>query len=258
MSIREFFREYDAFVPRGDGDARDLLRLDVRRHAIIADNLDVIEGKRVLDIASHDGRMSFAALEAGAEHVLGVEGRPELVEAATRHLTGYGIAPERFQFRVGDAHEALADFQRGQFDTIFCLGFLHHTPHHVRLLREFRRLGAEHLILDTPIKLDKKLIVEFTLEDTSNTLMAIGNRPAAWAGLMSRPLLEALIGEAGYDLRYFDWPGLIRRLDRPGPRITQSKYADGRRVTVRCQRQDAGDAFVLANPPPSWRILDSS
>lgn len=88
--------------------------------------------------------------------------------------------------------------------------------------------------------------------------MAIGNRPAAWAGLMSRPLLEALIGEAGYDLRYFDWPGLIRRLDRPGPRITQSKYADGRRVTVRCQRQDAGDAFVLANPPPSWRILDSS
>lgn len=155
MSIREFFREYDAFVPRGDGDARDLLRLDVRRHAIIADNLDVIEGKRVLDIASHDGRMSFAALEAGAEHVLGVEGRPELVEAATRHLTGYGIAPERFQFRVGDAHEALADFQRGQFDTIFCLGFLHHTPHHVRLLREFRHLGAEHLILDTPIKLDK-------------------------------------------------------------------------------------------------------
>ena len=57
-------------------------RLNSRYEAIIAKNADRLAGKRVLDIASHDGRWTFAALSAGAAHVTGAEPRRELIDNA--------------------------------------------------------------------------------------------------------------------------------------------------------------------------------
>src|SRR3990170_6442773 len=37
-------------------------RLNLRHEAIFGENQDIFEGRRVLDIASHDGRWSFASL----------------------------------------------------------------------------------------------------------------------------------------------------------------------------------------------------
>src|SRR5262249_22037325 len=65
-------------------------RLNLRHQAMFGDNLDVFEGARVLDIASHDGRWSFAALKAGAASVVGIEGRPELVANANETFEQYG------------------------------------------------------------------------------------------------------------------------------------------------------------------------
>jgi len=44
----------------------------------IEQNREVFAGARVLDIASHDGRWSLAALESGAAHVIGVAPRAEV------------------------------------------------------------------------------------------------------------------------------------------------------------------------------------
>jgi protein-L-isoaspartate O-methyltransferase len=70
-------------------------RLNLRHQAMFGDNLDIFDGASVLDIASHDGRWSFAALQAGAASVVGVEGRRELVDHATQNFEHYGVNPAR-------------------------------------------------------------------------------------------------------------------------------------------------------------------
>jgi len=69
-----FFDEYSRFY-QTTGPLPKPNRFQQRWRMIIDPNGDLFQGARVLDIASHDGRWSFAALKAGAEFVEGVEGR---------------------------------------------------------------------------------------------------------------------------------------------------------------------------------------
>jgi predicted nicotinamide N-methyase len=74
-----FFDDYPAFFETSrTGSAPN--RLKARHTALIESNPDVVTGRRILDIASHDGTWSFAALRAGAAHVTGIEARDEVVE----------------------------------------------------------------------------------------------------------------------------------------------------------------------------------
>ena len=52
------FMEVSELVPRPE-------RMNERYEALFAGNRDVFDGARVLDLASHDGRYSFAALKPG-------------------------------------------------------------------------------------------------------------------------------------------------------------------------------------------------
>lgn len=45
----------------------------------------------LLDIASHDGRWSFAAYKAGAEYVAGIEARSQLTNLAYENMQHYGV-----------------------------------------------------------------------------------------------------------------------------------------------------------------------
>lgn len=51
-----------------------LNRLNERYNAIIDANKTIIKNSRILDLASHDGRWSFATLKSGSEYTLGIEG----------------------------------------------------------------------------------------------------------------------------------------------------------------------------------------
>ena len=72
-----FFADYPRFFETSVTDTRGR-RMEYRHAALIAANRERIAGLRVLDLASHDGRWSFAALQAGATRVTGIEARPEL------------------------------------------------------------------------------------------------------------------------------------------------------------------------------------
>src|SRR5918993_4504345 len=76
--IMAFFDDYPAFCGTGRTAAIPR-RLNLRHRAIIEANQDILARARVLDLASHDGRWSFAALEAGATQRSGVEGSPRPV-----------------------------------------------------------------------------------------------------------------------------------------------------------------------------------
>src|SRR5438046_1422930 len=73
--VEPFFDQYPRFYETSQtGNVAG--RLNQRHHAIFTQNADIFPGARVLDIVSHDGRYSLAALKSGASHVLGIEGRP--------------------------------------------------------------------------------------------------------------------------------------------------------------------------------------
>src|SRR5438067_448859 len=87
---RGFFTSYPNFLKTSEQGAH-LDRLNARHVALIATNKAHIEGKRVLDLASHDGRWSFAALQAGASYVHGIEAREHLVENSEINFSLYGV-----------------------------------------------------------------------------------------------------------------------------------------------------------------------
>ena len=126
-------------------------RLNWRCELLLTRNQEHIKNKRVLDIASNDGRFSYASLKLGAIHVTGVEGRQQSVEKATENLRKKRFDPANFRFITGDIFDYLSQFESGQFDTILCLGFFYRTVKQPQLLSELRRLQPKTIILDTDV-----------------------------------------------------------------------------------------------------------
>ncbi|MFC2967824.1 RSP_2647 family RNA methyltransferase [Acidimangrovimonas pyrenivorans] len=79
------------------------------------------KGARVLDVFSHVGGFSLAALAGGAESALAVDSSAPALDLATRGAEAGGVAG-RFSTRQGDAFavmEALAE-EGAQFDLVVC------------------------------------------------------------------------------------------------------------------------------------------
>ena len=62
---RGWFARYPRFLSSSRTDVRGR-RMAYRHRALIERHASILDGARVLDLASHDGRWSFAALQAGA------------------------------------------------------------------------------------------------------------------------------------------------------------------------------------------------
>ena len=184
-------------------------RLIERYERIIAANIIHIRGKRVLDLAAHDGRWTWAALKSGASYVESVEGRPELVALANKALSSF--PKEKFQFSQGDIFEHLEEIrntQVGRFDTILCLGIFYHINEHFRLLQLMAALRPSAIILDGGLMNSDELKIAFFLEATENKLNAIPGKAQAdhmLVGLMSRGLLAKWCHLNHWKLTYIPW-----------------------------------------------------
>jgi len=128
-----------------------LNRLNWRTEMLLTGAPEAIANTKVLDLASHDGRFSFACLKLGAGHVTGVEARPHLVRNARENLLTQGFSARDFSFIQSDVFEHLAGVRPGEFDTILCLGFFYHTVRQIELLREINRIKPKYFILDTHV-----------------------------------------------------------------------------------------------------------
>lgn len=212
-------------------------RLNLRHEAIFTSNRERLAGARVLDIASHDGRWSMAALEAGASHVTGIEARPDLVASAERTLAGLGVSPERYTFVAGDVFEVLAR-QSDQYDVVLCLGFLYHTQRHIELFSRIRATGARHLVVDTEVHRDPAPLVRLGTERVERQGNAVSDEFSLGDSVLTgRPTLSALrlLAESqGFDLQGLaDWDGLLR--DNPDADQVRD-YRIGRRLTAVFER----------------------
>jgi hypothetical protein len=203
--MARFFNRYPEFYRTGRGHHPN--RINARHQVLIEPHRALIAGARVLDIASHTGRWSFAALEAGARHVLGVEPRAELVATADETLRGYGAQASTYRFIVGDIHEEIRKLE--SIDVVFLFGFFYHTIHHALLLSEIRRLRARTLIIDTEIDADVEApMIRLREDDSTSILSAVSDRGAegtALVGLPSRAAVDQLLRSYGFTAHWLDW-----------------------------------------------------
>jgi predicted nicotinamide N-methyase len=217
-------------------------RLNKRHEAVIGSNRALFAGARVLDLASHDGRWSFAALDAGAAHVTGIEARAELVARANETFAAYGVPADRYRFVAGELPDALGR-ERVPADVVLLLGFLYHTSRHVELLRRIEETGARHVIVDTAVFGDPSgpaaPVVELRREIVdSHANQAAADRagaPEAIVGYPSRPAVMFLFDYFGFDGREFDWAPLLS--DVPEGHDDVIDYRGGARATFRMTRR---------------------
>lgn len=208
-------------------------RLNWRCEMLLTQNIEAIRGKRILDMASHDGRFSYACLKLGAKHVTGIEGRSHLINSAKKNLALLGYDLNNFSFLHGDIFEFLGKFESGDFDTILCFGFFYHTIKQVELLHEIKRLCPQYFILDTCVQREdyvikllrlrrkfrlkhilprnlQKLLVSleerklvFKFEDSCTEGKTID--PSGMVAIPTKPLIEALLRLHGFNFCQINW-----------------------------------------------------
>ena len=212
--------------------AADLARLDFRFEHVIARNRAALEGKRVLDIASHDGRFTLAALEgAGAAHVTGIEARESLVANAEATMRQLGVADLRYRFLTGDVFETIHQIAPGSIDAVLLLGFLYHTARQYELAAAIARIGPETVILDSKVLPNaKRPVIQLEWEGTrSDAQIWDASRPKVLSSVPSAGALQMIFEEFGYD---------VERLE-PVIEVPRAawQYTKGVRVTMICRRR---------------------
>lgn len=240
-TVSWFFEQYPRFYWTSS-TAPTTARLNLRYEAMIAENRDVLAGASVLDLASHDGRWSLAALAAGATSVVGIEARPELVKVAAENLDEYGFGADRVRFITGDVHEVLAT-QEFEADVVLCLGFLYHTLRYNELLDGIRRTNARYLIIDTfsPYMMEPvpnvNVITEDAEEEGKAAADAYTHGQSVLVGLPNLAAIRTMVGAFGYRVeRLSDWAGLMR--DNPEA-DNCGDYENQTRITARCVKVNA-------------------
>ncbi len=211
-------------------------RLNLRHQAVFGEHAKLFHQARVLDLASHDGRWTLAAVNAGARHVVGVEARPELVDEAEASMAHYGVDPSRYELIRADVFEYLE--APPAFDLVLCLGFFYHTLRYGELLRGIRATGAEHVIVDSrTIPTDQqhiRLIIDHVEKQGHAVEDPHGAGGAVLTGTPSRPALARMFEVYGYEVaRKVDWRALGSRYGTE--HIGQ--YLKGRRVTWTFERR---------------------
>jgi len=227
----DFFDEYPCFYKTSIVGSTPN-RLNSRYRAMIQANLDCINGCSILDIASHDGRWSFAALKNGARHVLGIEARHDLVDAAVNTFELENLGNDRFTFIENDIYKQLPKIQPGSIDTVFLFGFFYHTMHHHLLLGSIAALRPKHVILDTRVFPSGDPVIHITAEDTDepgNVFPSpVDHLKTSLVGYPSRAAMELMLENFGFRFHYFDW------LSMPVSNWENIEdYRDGLRTTLR-------------------------
>ena len=111
------------------------------------------KGARVLDVFSHVGGFSLAALAAGADHAEAVDGSAAALDLAMQGAAAIGVQ-DRFKTRRGDAFDVMNQLleEGAQFDVVICdpPAFVSSKPALEAGLRAYERVArlAAQLVAD--------------------------------------------------------------------------------------------------------------
>lgn len=167
-----------------------------------------LAGKRVLDLGCNAGFWSLAALDAGADFILGVEGRQMYTDQAELVFEAKGVDRDRYRFFVGDLFELDLD-REAPFDIVLCLGLLYHVSKPMSL---FERIGAwntDILLVDTTLALLPGSYLRIVEEKPEDRLTAVDHMIVF---VPTRQAVAKLAREVGYSVvmlrpRFRSWEG---------------------------------------------------
>lgn len=249
-------RSFDAF-PRfiatsATGPWRD--RLNARYDTLVHSNRELLQGARVLDLASHDGRFSFAALQNGASRVVGIELDPLLRREALENMERYGVPRATYDFVRGDIFDQIDHVE--PFDVVFCFGILYHITDHMLLLSKIAAREPRYLIIDTHTSRLDGAVIEIR--------NAFGKSPPPRGsyieGHPTKAALESMLSSFGWTFEYFDWSASgLAESEHAGD------YKSGKRVSVlvRCneeivpaEERDHAVQLVLETDPDRRTQMD--
>ncbi len=95
-----------------------------RMHADYRSHLTDVAGLSILDIGCGHGELSLQLLERGAAFIAGIDISDNYVDVASSSAKTQGFSPDRFEFRVMDAHHL--EYADNFFDIVAGNGILHH------------------------------------------------------------------------------------------------------------------------------------
>lgn len=201
ISDLPYYQDVDVSVPR----------MNARYDALIAPHAEEIAGAKVLDLAAHDGRWSYAFAGAGAASVVGIEGRADMV-AKFADFPQADFA-SRIDLRVGDLFDGMqAEIDRGEtYDIVSVFGILYHVMDHFRLFQMVRKLKPKLVIVDSEFLLRPGPIMMLISERTSNVLNAIPQyegQERALKAVCSFKAMDMMAEALAYDIEWHDWDAI--------------------------------------------------
>jgi 2-polyprenyl-3-methyl-5-hydroxy-6-metoxy-1,4-benzoquinol methylase len=217
-------------------DATNNTRHDERRNYFFRPLVQMLggslAGKRVLDLGCNAGFWSLAAIEAGCDYVLGIDGRTMHVEQANFVFEVKGVERRRYDFRRGNIFDVLSE-KLGSFDVVLCLGLLYHVSKPMTLLERIAALNTDVLVIDTTISKNPGPGFELWRESREDPRNAVDYDLVF---VPSREAVRELVHQFGYDAvvlkpQFSSYAGA-------------NDYLDGARRAFICSRQTNLDALV--------------
>lgn len=205
-----------------------------------------LAGKRVLDLACNAGFWSLSAVEAGADYVLGVDGRQEHIDQAELVFGVKGIEEGRYDFIAEDMYKVdLANY--GPFDVVLCPGVFYHVSKHVDLIEKVSAVNPDLLVIDT-ITADLRGSAMRIWSDQSE----YGNASVDYELVMTptREAVRDIVRQFGYSVK-----ALTPHFERQDGRMQMSGARDyyrekRKRVAFICSKQTDLERIADKTEPP--------
>jgi tRNA (mo5U34)-methyltransferase len=213
-----------------------------------------LAGKRVLDLGCNAGFWSLLAIEAGAEFVLGVDGRTMHIDQAKLVFEVKGVEASRYRFELSDVFD-LDLTEEDPFEVVLCLGLLYHVSKPVELMERLSAWNSDLLVIDTDLVSTRRPSFQLISENVGEPRSAVDRGLAL---IPSSKAVARLAREFGY--------GSVKMLR---PRFTSwegsSSYRNGSRRAFICAKRTPLDGLdqepvgLLSRPMPigprSMRLL---
>jgi tRNA (mo5U34)-methyltransferase len=132
-----------------------------------------LQGHRVLDLGCNAGFWALKAAQAGADFVLGIDGREIHVDHAQLVFEAAGIEPDRYRFEVSNLFHYQRRAGEPPYDVVFCLGLLYHVAKPVELFEVMANAGAEIIVIDTEVSLSSGSMFQIYTEVTDARTNAV-------------------------------------------------------------------------------------
>jgi tRNA (mo5U34)-methyltransferase len=194
-----------------------------------------LRGHRVLDLGCNAGYWSLTASEAGADFVLGVDGRAKHIEQARLVFEAKGVDPARYRFEQGNIFEH--EFGE-RFDVVLCLGLMYHVSKPVELFELIVRAGAETVVVDTNL-----FPAPFSFFQVRNESVSAGHHAVDYEVVFvpTRKAVLDLASQFGYKaaplaLNMTDWTGM-------------GDYREQLRLAFICSKHASLDALARERRP---------